>query len=88
MPKDRDTIHANLKIALRDTNFKLPPEVHALVKAEAATRRKTMKSLFIDCVITYLNVYGSKLGSGKERFESERDLLQFWWRIESPRDKE
>jgi hypothetical protein len=88
MPEDRETIHTNLKIALRDTNFKLPPEIHALFKSEAVARRKTMKLLFIDCVITYLNVYGSKLGSGKERFESERDLLQFWLRIETPGDKE
>jgi hypothetical protein len=87
MPEDRETIHANREVVLRDTNFKLPAEIHALFKAEAVARRKTMKSFLLDCFIVYLNVNGSKFGSGKERFESERDLLQLWWRIESPCDE-
>jgi hypothetical protein len=66
----------------------LPPEIHALFKLEAVARRKSMTSFFIDCLICYLNVNGSKLGSGKERFESERDLLQLWLRNETAPDKE
>jgi hypothetical protein len=65
-----------------------PPEIHALLKSEAVARRKTIKSFLLDCFIVYLNVNGSRFGSGKERFETERDLLQFWLRIEAPDDKE
>lgn len=77
-----------MSIILRDTNFKIPSEIHDLFKAEAVARRKTMKSFFLDCLILYLNVYGSKLGSGKERFESELDLFRFRWRGETPSDEE